>query len=112
MDVVTLALAKSYTDKEIAESGIHGLQVIIVQTLPTTGQASTIYLLPRSGSTPPDIYDEYIYISNAWERIGSTQIDLTDYWNTDKADSETWTFTLADGTTVEKKVLIDVRDES
>ena len=111
MDVVTLALAKSYTDKEIAESGIHGLQIIIVQTLPTTGLANTMYLVPRSGSTPPDIYDEFIYTNNAWERIGSTQIDLTDYWNTDKAESEVWTFTLADGTTVSKKVLIDVRSE-
>ena len=110
MDVVTLVIAKKYTDKKIAESGIEGLQIIIVDELPTTGLANTIYLLPRSGTAPQDSYDEYIYTNNAWERIGSTAIDLTDYWNTDKATSETWTFTLADGTTVDKKVLIDVRE--
>lgn len=109
MDIVTYVLSKKYTDKKIAESSIAGLQIIIVNELPATGLASTLYLVPRSGSTPPDIYDEYIYTSNAWERIGSTAIDLTDYWNTDKAEPETWTFTLSDGTIITKKVLIDVR---
>lgn len=109
MDAVTLALSKKYTDKKIAESGIQGFQVVIVSELPTTGLANMLYLLPHDAGSPPDYYDEYIYIQSAWEKIGSTQIDLTDYWNTDKAESETWTFTLADGTSVSKKVLTDVR---
>ena len=69
MDAVTLALSKKYTDKKIAESGIQGFQVIIVSELPTTGLANTLYLLPHDAGSPPDYYDEYIYIQSAWERL-------------------------------------------
>ena len=42
----------------------------IVQTLPSTGIKGTIYLVP-SGSGSPDSYDEYVYVNNAWEKLGS-----------------------------------------
>ena len=51
----------------------------VVQTLPQTGVKGTIYLVPNSG-TNPNIYDEYIYTNNAWEKIGSTDVDLSQYW--------------------------------
>lgn len=50
----------------------------VVQTLPATGDASTIYLVPITGSAQ-NTYDEYLYVSNAWEKIGSTDIDLSNY---------------------------------
>ena len=50
----------------------------VVQTLPATGNTSTIYLVPTTG-TAQNIYDEYIYVNNAWEKIGSTNIDLSNY---------------------------------
>lgn len=60
-----------------AISGITGIQFEIVQTLPATGDAGTIYLVSHGGSGT-DIYDEYVYVNNAWEKIGTTAADFTD----------------------------------
>lgn len=61
-----------------AIAGITGISFEIVQTLPATGDNGTIYLVPNSG-TGTNIYDEYIYINNNWEKIGTTAVDLTNY---------------------------------
>ena len=59
-----------------AISGITGISFEVVQQLPATGDAGTIYLVSHGGSGT-DIYDEYIYYNNAWEKIGSTAADFT-----------------------------------
>lgn len=64
-----------------ALADITGINFEIVQTLPATGVNGTIYLLSNSG-TGTNSYDEYIYISNKWEKIGTTDVDLTGYYNT------------------------------
>lgn len=61
-----------------AISGITGISYEIVSTLPATGQAGVIYLIANSGSAP-NIYDEYIYVNNAFEKIGTTAVDLSGY---------------------------------
>lgn len=63
-----------------AISGITGISFVIVQSLPATGESGTIYLISNSG-TSPNSYDEYIYINNSWEKIGTTDVDLTNYWS-------------------------------
>ena len=60
-----------------AISGITGISFEIVQTLPATGDAGTIYLVSHGGSGT-DIYDEYVYVNNSWEQIGTTAADFTD----------------------------------
>lgn len=71
---------KAYVNNAIG--GITGVAFEVVQSLPASGNAGTIYLVPNSG-TNPNIYDEYIWISSgssgSWEKIGSTDVDLTDY---------------------------------
>lgn len=49
-----------------------------VSTLPTTNiQTNKIYIVPNSLAAPENnLYDEYIYKNNAWELIGTSQIDL------------------------------------
>ena len=51
-----------------------------VSSLPATGSNGVIYLVSHSHGTQ-DIYDEYIWISDskAFEKIGSTDIDLSAY---------------------------------
>ena len=51
----------------------------VVDTLPTEGETNTIYLVPNTNSQDKNIKDEYLWIDNKWELIGSTAIDLTDY---------------------------------
>lgn len=67
-----------------AVGGITGFDAEVVQTLPQTGTAGTIYLVPKQGSGT-DVHDEYIYVNNAWELIGTTQIDISN--KADKADT-------------------------
>lgn len=55
-----------------------GISFVVVDTLPTTGESNKIYLVSHNhGNT--DVYDEYIYVNNNWEKIGNTDIDLTNY---------------------------------
>ena len=70
---------KSYVETAIrgAESGL--LKRSVVQALPVSEiDDNTIYMVPKTGSTG-DVYDEYLYVNNVWEHIGSTDIDLTGY---------------------------------
>lgn len=61
-----------------AIGGITSIDYQVVQTLPASGVKGTIYLVSNSG-TGTNIYDEYIWVNNAWELIGTTAVDLTDY---------------------------------
>ena len=61
-----------------ALADITGIEFEIVQTLPATGVKGTIYLVANNG-TAPNIYDEYIWVNNAFEKIGTTAVDLSGY---------------------------------
>lgn len=67
-------------DAELEEKieNIKGLKYEIVETLPETGEAGIIYLVPKT-SEAPDFYDEYIWVNNVFEKIGSTEVELDDY---------------------------------
>ena len=77
---ITDAYTKSEVDDAIddALASITGVSFEIVQTLPQTGEPGTIYLVDNSG-TGQNSYDEYIYANGAFERLGTTDIDLSGY---------------------------------
>lgn len=56
-----------------------GFGVQIVQELPVSGDTHTIYFVPETGGETGDAYDEYMYVDNVWEKVGSTRIDLSEY---------------------------------
>lgn len=61
-------------------SSIDKLKKEVVQTLPTQDiDENTIYLVPKQTAGTQNVYDEYMYINNAWETIGNTEVDLTNY---------------------------------
>ena len=64
-----------------AISGITGIDFQEVASLPATGTKGVIYLVSNSG-TGTNIYDEYIWVTNRFEKIGTTEIDLSNYYNT------------------------------
>lgn len=75
----------TYTKTEVDNivSAIAGLNIEIVQVLPTQDiSTTTIYFVPKSTSETNNYYDEYIYVNNAWEIIGSTELDLSNYVQT------------------------------
>ena len=62
-----------------AIAGISGFHAEIVSELPETGQTNILYLVAKSTAASGDGYDEYLYINGAFERVGSTDIDLSGY---------------------------------
>ena len=82
--------SETYTQAEVNAliSGIIGLNILVVQTLPTQDiSTTTIYLVPKQTPETQDVYDEYIYVNNAWEHIGSTEIDLSNYYTKTQTDN-------------------------
>ena len=75
---------REYVDNLISTS----LKRLVVQTLPQNPNAYTIYMILRSAPTTNNIYDEYMYINNAWELIGSTEVDLSNYYTKTESDSK------------------------
>lgn len=67
------------SSKIVAEMADIDFSISIVQELPQSGDSHTVYFVPAITSGVTNVYDEYMYISNTWEMIGSTAIDLTDY---------------------------------
>lgn len=61
-----------------AIADITGIDFQIVSSLPSTGSKGVIYLVSNSGSNP-NSYDEYIYVNNKFEKIGTTDVDLSGY---------------------------------
>jgi hypothetical protein len=61
-----------------AIGNIQGITYSVVTSLPSTGEAGVIYLISNSGSNP-NSYDEYIYVNNKFEKIGTTDVDLSGY---------------------------------
>ena len=76
-------LISNYFDKEQIKSMLgttSALDFKIVDSLPTANiNATTIYLVPYGNE-----YEEYIYINNKWEMLGSTKVDLSDYVRKDE----------------------------
>lgn len=72
---------KSYVEQIVAgiETGALKRRVVSVLPSPASGiDENTIYMVANSGSGD-DVYDEYLYVNNKWEKIGSSAVDLTDY---------------------------------
>ena len=71
-------LTSNYFDKEQIKGMLgttSALDFKIVDSLPTDNiSATTIYLVPYGNE-----YEEYFYINNKWEMLGSTKVDLSDY---------------------------------
>lgn len=76
---VTITLSNGQSTSFTIYNGIN-TNFQIVDSLPTENiSTSTIYLVPSTKPEAENIYDEYIYVNNNWEHIGSTSIDLSDY---------------------------------
>lgn len=73
--------SKAYVDDAIAD--ITGMEFVLVDTLPAEGEKGKIYLVPNN-TAGSNIYDEYIWVQDGangrFEKIGSTDVDLTEYW--------------------------------
>lgn len=94
--------AASETDLEDLSrrvDALHGFEIVFLTTGeydPETGiptilgpQEGTLYLVP-SGQEAPDVWTEWLWTGEAWEKFGSSSIDLSNYvQKTDYANAST-----------------------
>lgn len=72
----------TYTKDEIDDmiAQLRTFEMEVVLRLPTENiKTNCIYFVPR-GQLGQDAYYEYVYVNNKWEFVGSTEVDLTNYW--------------------------------
>ena len=71
------AANKAYVDDKVSKIEL----AKIVTELPEVGESNKTYFVTKEESEDNNIYDEYMWINDAWEYIGTKQIeiDLTDY---------------------------------
>ena len=103
-NVVDFSSFATKTELNTAIGNIVTFSVQIVQSLPATSQASTkvIYLVPSSSGTN-NSYIEYLFINGAFEKIGTTDIDLSGYATTANLTAEITNLTKTNGT-IETKI--------
>lgn len=75
-DTTMNTATKQYIDNAIG--GITEFDTSVVNELPQNGVKGIIYFVPHNHGTG-DTYDEYIWVSNAFEKIGNTDINLSGY---------------------------------
>lgn len=68
---------------------VNQFSILVVSKLPTENiDDHTIYFVPKTKAEQDDVYDEYIYINNGWEHIGTTEVDLSSYYKKDEIDKK------------------------
>lgn len=72
---------ETYSKTEVNElvGQIATIQISVVDSLPSTGKSNIIYLVAKGKSEDQNVYDEYLYTGKAFEKIGDTTIDLSNY---------------------------------
>lgn len=84
------ALENYYTKAQVNQliSVIPKFDIEVVQTLPVQDISdTTIYLVPSQDPQTANSYDEFIHVNNSWEQIGSTAVDLSNYYTKSEADA-------------------------
>ena len=90
---ITDAYTKDEANTAIAAAvaNAHHLKREIVSVLPEVSEANedTIYMVPDAGSTDAagsnkSVYTEYMLVNGAFERIGTSDVDLSNYFTKDE----------------------------
>ena len=107
--------SETYNKEEITNliGQISSISFEVVDQLPASGEANKIYLVSKTPDSQ-DSYNEYIWFNNGWERIGSTNIDLSQYATLDQMTSaiSTATADMATNASVAAKLADYVTNES
>lgn len=81
--------AETYSREEVNSllGQMSSINFKVVDELPASGESNLIYLVKKEGSGN-DIHDEYIWVEGKWEIIGSTAVDLTNYYTKTDVDGK------------------------
>ena len=100
-DAAGNVIVDTYATKEEVSKIITAEIVVIssisdLPTQPTEKEKKTIYLVPNGASETSDAYDEYVWASTKWEKIGATRVDLSNYVTLDGKQTITGVKTFAE----------------
>lgn len=85
-----VAAVKSYVDEKV--QGVISFDSLIVDELPETGEKGVVYFVPHTHLWSNDSYDEYMWTGEKFEKIGNTDIDLTNYVKKDELPTKVSSF--------------------
>ena len=74
-----------FATEQFVRNAVNMIQSIIVTELPSVGVENTIYFVP-TGAEGGNIFNEYLYVNNAWEIVGGTSVDLTPFLTKEEAE--------------------------
>lgn len=89
---------ETYTQDEVNTliGNLATIDIQAVDNLPVSGKSNVIYLVPKDSAQTNNTKDEYLWTGTAFEKIGDTEIDLSNYLTkTGNASDTTVTFTQA-----------------
>ena len=78
------------TKEEVSAIASAGLKREVVNNLPSISAAveNTIYLVPSEKQEDNNVRDEYLFVNGAFELIGTTKIDLSNYYNKNEINTK------------------------
>lgn len=81
---ITDSMTSTQINSAIADAvgDITSFEFQIVQTLPASGAKGTMYLVLMGTTETQNYYEEFIYVNNAWEKLGTLGVDLSGYMQT------------------------------
>ena len=86
----------------------------IVDVLPEVGEFAVIYLVPSTTPSDNDVYDEWAYVSEKWEHIGSTRFKIDSYFTKEEVErllaTKQDTLTAGNGISIEGGVISSTVD--
>ena len=76
-----IADGKAVTKDELKEEIIKlkGISIEVLDTLPESGKSGVIYFIKSTTQDEQNLFDEYAWVNDKWEMIGSKSIDLSQY---------------------------------
>ena len=80
----------NYYDKTTLDGMLAAISTLDIQTItdfPKSPSKTTIYLKKKDTEGSQNICDEYLYVNDSWEKIGDTEIDLSNYYNKEETEN-------------------------
>ena len=113
---ITDAYTKAQTDSAIntAVANADHLKREIVSVLPEVEEADehTIYMVGTGAGSEDSVYEEYMLINGGFEKVGSSEVDLTNYALKSYVDSAKTEAINTAGTNADAKITAKVGDKS
>ena len=93
-NAISANIDDTYATKEelaTAIGGITSFEFLIVTVLPNEGVKGTIYLMEHASgnqSASENTYDEYIWVGSKYEKIGTTDINFSEYSTSEEIENK------------------------